>query len=223
MPEQMKIIGAGFGRTGTISLKAALERIGFGPCYHMIETFNRPDHTAMWLQAAQGIDFDWRRIFSGFRATVDWPACAFYDQLIQAFPHAKVLLTVREPDAWYESVRESIGKRPSAQLQQPVHDLQARMVRSIVWERSLHGQLHDRDAAIEIFNNHILTVRRSVPASRLLVLDVAEGWQPLCDFLEVETPGEPFPHLNDRDTYNDRSSFANLTAQNTHPSHMHSP
>jgi Sulfotransferase domain len=144
MTEGLEVIGAGFGRTGTLSLKAALERLGFGPCYHMIETFSRPEHATVWLDAAGGGSVDWRRLMSEFRATVDWPACAFYAPLMEAFPHARVALSVRDPEGWYGSISESIGQRPSAQLDQPVEDLQTRMVRRVVWEGSMRGKNETR-------------------------------------------------------------------------------
>src|SRR5436309_15782365 len=104
----MKVIGAGFGRTGTLSVKAALEELGFGPCYHMVEVFDKPRHVELWQAAAEGKPIDWDELFAGYNAAVDWPACTFYQQLMQAYPAAKVLLTVREPQSWYESTKNTI-------------------------------------------------------------------------------------------------------------------
>src|SRR5579884_3535914 len=104
----LKIIGAGFGRTGTLSVKAALEELGFGPCYHMIEVFQHPDHLLQWEAATRGEAIDWRKLLEGYQAAVDWPACSFYKQLMEIYPDAKVLLTVRDPEKWYESVISTI-------------------------------------------------------------------------------------------------------------------
>ncbi len=104
----LKIIGAGFGRTGTLSLKVALEELGFGPCYHMLEMFQHPEHIALWEAASKGHPVDWHQVFEEYQATVDWPGCAFYEQFMEAYPDAKVLLTVRDPDKWYESSQATI-------------------------------------------------------------------------------------------------------------------
>src|SRR5690242_7699355 len=104
----LKVIGAGFGRTGTLSLKVALEELGFGPCYHMIEVFQYPEHAKLWEAATQGKPIDWDQIFANYQATVDWPGCTFYADLMARYPDAKVLLSVRDPETWYESVMSTI-------------------------------------------------------------------------------------------------------------------
>jgi hypothetical protein len=196
------VIGAGFGRTGTLSLKAALEALGFGPCYHMVEVFERPQDVARWQAAAEGQPVDWEALFAGYRAAVDWPTCSFYADLMQAYPAAKVLLTVRDAERWYESTRDTIyrmasggaGRTPPPEMQPFV-----RMVDTLVWQRTFGGAFADKDRAIAIFRRHIDEVKARVPSERLLVFDVAEGWEPLCRFLDVPIPTDrPFPHLNDR-------------------------
>ena len=104
----LKVIGAGFGRTGTKSLKQALEDLGFGPCYHMVEAFAHPEHVPVWEAAAQGEPVEWEDIFRGYQSAVDWPAAAFYAQLMARYPDARVILTVRDPDRWYESVLNTL-------------------------------------------------------------------------------------------------------------------
>lgn len=104
----LEVIGAGFGRTGTMSLKVALEELGFEPCYHMSEVFTHPEHVELWRAAAQGEPVEWEQIFGGYRATVDWPACTFYGELMENYPDAKVILTVRDPQRWYESAYNTI-------------------------------------------------------------------------------------------------------------------
>lgn len=204
------MIGAGFGRTGTMSLKVALEELGFGPCYHMIEVFDRPDHVALWESAARGEAVDWSRIFGDYRAAVDWPAAAFYAELMQRYPDARVILTVRDPDRWYESARatiygiQSLAASPlfslGARLSPRMRTMQraALMAADLVWRQTFGGCFEYREHAIKVFERHNREVRERVPEDRLLVYRLGEGWEPLCDFLGVRAPeGKPFPHLND--------------------------
>jgi Sulfotransferase domain len=207
----MRIIGAGFGRTGTTSLKSALEELGFGSCYRMTEAFEHPEHVAFWEAAHRGERVDWEGFFSGYGVAVDWPACAFYAELMDCYPDAKVILTVRDPDRWYESTRSTIygirkvsaGPAPVrlafalAGLFVPGVTGIARLANGIVWEDTFDDRFEDRRHAIETFRRHNEAVQRRVPPERLLVYDVREGWASLCDFLGVEAPEEPFPHLND--------------------------
>ncbi len=207
----MQIIGAGFGRTGTTSLKVALESLGFGPSYRLDEVFRHPEHVAFWEAARRGKRVDWEGFFSGYGVAVDWPAFSFYEELMEAFPEAPVILTVRDPDRWYESVRSTIygihklsaGPAPvrlafaSAGLFAPAVTGIARLADETLWHGLFDGRFEDRRHAIEMFRRHNEEVRRRVPPDRLLVYDVKEGWGPLCDFLGVEAPDEPFPHLND--------------------------
>jgi hypothetical protein len=204
------VIGAGFGRTGTLSLKAALEELGIGPCYHMTEMFERPTHAAIWECAAHGERVDWSELFRGYRAAVDWPAAAFYRELMDTYPEAKVILTVRDPDRWYDSARSTIydmGRVASG----PVFQALARVVprvrqakglgrvaNAVVWERTFDGNFDDRQYAIDAFKRWNEQVKAHVPADQLLVYEVKDGWEPLCRFLDVDVPdGKPFPHLND--------------------------
>ena len=207
----MKIIGAGFGRTGTTSLKAALETLGFGPAYHLTEVFTHPDHVRFWEAARRGERVDWAGFLAGYEITVDWPACAFYAELMEAFPEAPVILTVREPGRWYRSTLSTIygihrisSGPPPVRLALALAGLFApgvtgvvRLADEIVWNDTFKGRFAEESHAIETFRRHNDEVRRRVPPGRLLVFDVREGWAPLCDFLGVEAPDEPFPHLND--------------------------
>ncbi len=197
----LKIIGAGFGRTGTLSLKVALEQLGFAPCYHMTELFIRPEANEQWLAIVGGEHIDWNTVFEGYQATVDWPACAFYKELMQAYPEAKVLLSVRDPEKWYESVITTIyqasGRFPSTP--------HARMIKALIWDGTFHGRFEEKEYAINVFLQHNEEVKRLVPPEKLLVYDVKEGWEPLCAFLGVTVPVDtPFPHLNDRLEFMDR-------------------
>ncbi len=196
----LKVVGAGFGRTGTLSLKTALEKIGFGPCYHMMEVFSRPEHVAMWHRLAFEHSMDWDLLFSGFRATVDWPAARWWREIAVHYPEAKVLLSVRDPEAWYKSMIDTIYqpmKSPAAANAPELVRLQTEMVRKAILSESFDNRFEDKAHAIEVFNRHTQEVRESIDPKRLLVFDVREGWAPLCRFLGVAVPDEPFPKLND--------------------------
>ena len=207
----MKVIGAGFGRTGTMSLKVALETLGFGPCYHMVEVFEHPEHAPLWEAAWLGKPVDWDDFLGGYEAAVDWPACAFYEELMERCPDAKVILTVRDPERWYESVRKTIYALSmtvsGSRLLRIVFGLRSllrygtfargNMAKTIIWDGTFDGKFVDKRHAIEVFERHNEEVRRRVPEDRLLTYEVSEGWGPLCEFLGVEVPHEPFPRLND--------------------------
>jgi hypothetical protein len=193
----MKVIGAGFGRTGTMSLKVALEKLGFGPCYHMIELFEHPEHVERWEAAVRGEPVDWEELFHGYRSTVDWAGAAFYKELSERYAEAKVvLLTVRDPKGWYESARNTIFA-----LQDVASSRAPRMARDLASQKGFEN-LENREHTIEAFNRWNEEVKGFVPADRLLVYEAKEGWEPLCEFLGVEAPKDkPFPHLNDSDSF----------------------
>ena len=165
----LQVIGAGFGRTGTFTLKNALEMLGLSPCYHMVEVFGQPSHDGLWTQAADGRLDDWEQIFAGYRATVDWPACAFYASLAERYPEARVILTVRDPESWYRSAAATILR--SADQDSPG----GRMRRRIIWDGAFSGRFADKEHAIAVFERHNAEVRMRVPGDRLLVYDVREG------------------------------------------------
>lgn len=196
----LKVVGAGFGRTGTLSLKNALERLGFGPCYHMMEVFPRPEHVAMWHRLAFGHSMDWDEIFRGFHATVDWPAARWWREIAAHYPDAKVLLSVRDPEAWYKSVIDTIYqpmKSPAPDSAPEIARLQSEMTRRSILSETFDNRFEDKAHAIEVFKRHNQAVRDAIDPARLLVFDVREGWAPLCAFLDVPIPDEPFPRLND--------------------------
>jgi hypothetical protein len=200
----LKVVGAGFGRTGTLSLKVALERIGFGPCYHMVEVFPRPEHVAAWHRLAFEQSMDWDEIFRGFGATVDWPAARWWREIAAHFPDAKVLLSVRDSEAWYKSVTDTIYqpmKSPAPDGVPELVRLQSEMARKAILDETFDNRFEDKAHAIEVFRKHNQAVRDAIDPARLLVFDVREGWGPLCRFLEVPIPDEPFPRLNDTATF----------------------
>lgn len=187
----LTVIGAGFGRTGTLSLKLALEQLGFGPCYHMVEVFKNPKAPGYWEAAADHQPLDWKEVFAGYRATVDWPSATFWRELSQAFPAAKVILTVRDPDAWFASTQATIFKGDFDDQSDPFQ----RMVTKAIG-RLFDQRWHDKEKLIEVYERHNETVQRTIPPERLLVYDVAEGWGPLCRFLGVAEPASPMPKTN---------------------------
>jgi hypothetical protein len=202
----MKVIGAGFGRTGTMSLKAALEELGFGPCFHMLDLIGQPERVPLWQAATDGEPVDWDEVFDGYESTVDWPGASFYEQLVEAYPDAPVLLTVRDPDAWYDSTRRTIFAVREAmlagELEPDAGDVSAgpavmRVIGTLIWERTFDGRFLDRDHAIAAFHRHTDQVIRTVPRERLLVHEIADGWEPLAMFLGVDVPDTEFPRLND--------------------------
>lgn len=194
----LSVIGAGFGRTGTLSLKGALEQIGFGPCYHMLEVMKIKSAPGDWYKAACGDEMDWDAVFEGYNAAVDWPSCAFYRELAETYPDAKVILTLRDPKRWYESAINTIFT--SMQLEMPGAppsiQAQMKMARKLIAENTFGGDLGDEENAIAVFNAHTEEVKATIPAERLLVYEVAEGWEPLCAFLDVPVPDTPFPKVN---------------------------
>lgn len=195
----IKAIGAGFGRTGTLSLKSALERLGFAPCYHMLEVYERPQHIESWYRTSRDGRVDWS-VFDGFQSIVDWPAVHYWRDLVEHYPAAKVVLSTRDPESWYKSVSQTIYGRlttpvpPEAPEERHHHRA---MARKIVLEDTFGGRFEDKHHALEVFQRHNEAVRATLDPSRLLVFNVKEGWDPLCRFLGVPIPDEEFPRLND--------------------------
>jgi hypothetical protein len=200
----MKVIGAGFGRTGTTSLKAALEQLGFGPCYHMTEVLAHPEHADVWLDASRGRPVDWESFLHNYPSGVDFPVSNFYVELMERYPDAKVLLSIRDAEKWYTSciktihaITQDVPMRWMGRYLPRVGKVNE-LATEVIWKGTFGGRFLDKDHAIAIYHRHNEEVRRRVPESRLLVFDVKEGWEPLCRFLEVPVPeGIPFPHLND--------------------------
>jgi hypothetical protein len=188
----LSVIGAGFGRTGTLSTKLALEQLGFGPCYHMIEVFQNPEGPAIWEKAADGEPVDWENIFANYNATVDWPSCSFYRELAEAYPQAKVILTVRDPEAWFASTQATIFAHD---MPDPATSVFESVFNKVI-ARLFDGRMHDRDKLLSVFAAHNAQVQAVIAPGRLLVYDVAEGWGPLCEFLEVPVPDGPMPKVN---------------------------
>jgi hypothetical protein len=206
----LELIGAGLGRTGTLSLKVALEQIGYGPCYHMMEVLAAPERGRHWLEQTRSGSRDWDAIFDGYRATVDWPAAAFWRELAERYPDAKVLLSLRDADRWYDSVMNTIyhtmTQGPPEQAPEMLHDFHE-MVHALVFERTFASRLEDRAHAKRVFEEHNQAVIDAIPASRLLVYQAGDGWEPICRFLDVPVPDEAFPHRNDTAWFRERTGL----------------
>ena len=191
----LKVIGAGLGRTGTLSLKLALEQLGFGPCYHMTEVLMEPSRGSAWVRAADG-QADWDAIFAGFESTVDYPGCVFWRDLMQFYPSAKVLLSLRNPQDWFDSTQQTIfsdeHNKPFAKS--ALSEFFAKTVFD-----AYSNRIHDRDFMVAAFERHNAEVERVVPRERLLVYEAKQGWAPLCQFLGVSVPDAPFPRVNSRE------------------------
>ncbi len=195
----MKVIGAGFGRTGTLSLKAALERLGFGPCYHMMEYLNHPEHGRLWVSALGGEVIDWDDVFAAYESTTDWPACNFWRELADVYPEAKVVLTVRDPERWWNSMDSTLfaAYRAGVLPGSPAAAAELRQMSELLMGTTFEGRVGDREHVLQRFEEHNDRVRHGLPPERLLIYQVSQGWSPLCEFLGVEEPNEPFPHLNE--------------------------
>ena len=207
----LKIIGAGFGRTGTMSTYTALNRLGFH-CYHMIEVLENKankSHLDFWHKVANspaGMQHDWETVFADYTAAVDNPACCVWRELLAAYPDAKVLLTLhpKGPEAWYESTIDTIYFTENRwqfkvlEYTTPFGRKFGRLSRRLIWQRSHRGTMDDRARAIAHYQQHVEEVKAAVPADRLLVFSVDQGWKPLCDFLGLPVPDGDFPNVNDR-------------------------
>lgn len=193
----MKIIGAGFGRTGTVSLKQAFEHLGY-PCYHMQEVMKAYDrgHVEQWEAALRGDDVDWHALFAGYEATVDFPACVFYRELMAAFPDALVVLSVRDPERWWNSYSKLVGLVSKATWFNFVPMFRKFSAMNLHLVDYVFAGSLEKDDSIARYLRHIEEVKATVPGERLLVYSVTEGWEPLCRFLGHPVPDRRFPHAN---------------------------
>lgn len=211
----MKVIGAGLPRTGTLSQKVALEMLGFGPCYHMVNVLTNLPLARQWEAAMDG-KVNWDEVFGEHESTVDWPGAFFYRELAEAYPEAKVVLSTRDPEAWEKSMRDTIwglfyGEVPMAHLSAARelvdpewHAYMQLMLRMWAAQGIFAGSQLRPGQLGEAIARYEEQVTRNIPEDRLLVWSVQEGWEPLCDFLEVDVPDAQFPRLNDSKMFIDR-------------------
>lgn len=213
----IKVIGAGFPRTGTSTLKKSLEILGFSKCYHMKELLVNPVNYQMWKELHETQSADWDQLYEGYQATVDFPCYPVYQAHMERYPDAKVILTVRPFEAWYESASKTV-RRADPETPKEILTMLWKMVRSsrvrqaakcvalfkqIFWEGQFQGKFADKAFAQQVYEQHIADVTAYVPADRLLIYDVREGWEPLCTFLGVPIPEESLPHLNKKENFKD--------------------
>lgn len=189
----LKVVGAGVGRTGTHSLKVALEQLLGGKCHHMVEVFAHPDEVPVWTDAIDGKSIDWAALMQTYSAQVDWPGCSFWPELSATNPDALVLLSVRDPDTWFTSCTNTIfgGLRTMAD---GGDQWMAAMLRLL--KDRFSDQIDDRDAMVAAYEKHNDVVRATVPKERLLEWNPSDGWDPICERLGVPVPSEPFPVTN---------------------------
>lgn len=189
----LQVVGAGAGRTGTHSLKVALEQLLGGTCHHMVEVFAHPDEVPMWVEAIDGGSVDWRELMEGYTAQVDWPGASFWRELSETHPEALVILSVRDPDAWYTSCSNTIFAGITKMVDGGDAWMTAMM--RLLGDR-FSDRVDDRAAMIAAFNRHNDEVRAGVPAERLLEWRAGDGWGPICERLGVPVPDAPFPVTN---------------------------
>lgn len=213
----LKIIGSGMGRTGTHSLKLALEQLGFGKCYHMAELFAHPEGIAEFEKAEKGDNPDWDKLFEGYQSAVDYPVTRYYKQLMKKYPDAKIIHTTRDPEAWYESASQtiiwaskpSLGRmlklmiklpfKPELRKQMPILKFNGKLI-----DREFGTDYKNKIEVIKRFTAHNEDVLKTVPREKLLVFDPKQGWGPLCNFLGVPVPSTAFPKSNSKDEFVNR-------------------
>jgi len=206
----LKIINTGLGRTGTTSLQAALERLGYGPCYHMFGIIGDEVRLKQWERiVCEGEQPDWKAVFDGYASIADGPASVYYRQVVEAFPDAKVVLTVRDGEDWYRSTHDTLYQFAlrSKENPPPEGSPQARLYRvtsTLIWDGLFEGRFSDKEFAIEVFQKRNQEIIDSIAPGNLLVYDVREGWEPLCAFLGADVPAEEFPHANDTASMRER-------------------
>jgi hypothetical protein len=211
----LKVIGAGYPRTGTLSLKLALEQLGFGPCHHMVEVLQHPEQAALWTRKFRGEAVGWGELLAGYGSTTDAPSCFFYEEIGARYPDAKVILSIRSADSWWQSASATILSADNAERM--MHSPNAAALTSLFdnmqeFFRSRPGVFPDpsnpdRDAAIDAFEGHCDGVRRAFDEERLLVFEARQGWEPLCCFLDVPVPHTPYPRANSRDDFSQIASL----------------
>ena len=202
----LEVVGTGFGRTGTNSLKLALEQLGFAPCHHMFEVRDNPRQLPFWQRATAGEKLDWEEVFSEYHACVDWPSAHFWREIHVAFPNALVVHSHRDEEAWIDSVYETIYPAMLEWESAPQGPRRERLIMAyeLIVNQAFDGRLGDRDYAISVYRKHLDEVRNTILADRLLVFDVKQGWAPLCDFLGVAVPDTEFPRSNSTAEFHER-------------------
>lgn len=212
----MKIVGAGYGRTGTKSLQVALETLGYGKCYHMEELFRNPQGVSHWKNAMNGREVNWKKLFTGYQSIVDFPGSMYYKQLSEYYPEAKIILGLRDPESWYKSAYETIYSfDPGLSFKlnlglQAIYKKKARNLLQVfqlndksIWKQYFEGKFEDKNYAVRKYTDHIEEVKKEIAPDRLLLHDARDGWKPLCEFLDKEIPSKPYPKRNKNEDFGD--------------------
>src|ERR1043165_4691710 len=206
----LKVIGAGWGRTGTESLKKALEMLGYDKCYHMFELIKDGKRVEYWEQLHRGEKPDYDKLFEGFQSCVDFPACMYYKEFMAQYPDAKVVLSYRDPESWWKSASNTILKPIPGALHVVARFMGLfnknlsyfprifKSVTAAAFDGMFQGKRDDKEFMLKLYNEWVEEVKRSVPPEKLLIHQAVEGWEPLCKFLGVPVPGEPYPRGNDQ-------------------------
>lgn len=196
----LRVIGTGFGRTGTDSMREALEILGFGPCHHMFELIGKPEQARLWGDVVEGAEPDWDILLGGYGACVDWPSAYYWPQLVEAFPEAKVILTWRSAESWWASFEKTILPRILAH----VDSGEDPKSRQLIGPKVFHDRPGDRRHCLKVYEANVAAVKAKVPAERLLVFGLGDGWEPLCAHLGVPVPDVPFPNRNNKAEFQNR-------------------
>jgi hypothetical protein len=204
----LTVVGAGVGRTGTNSLKLALEQLLDGRCHHMLEIIGDPSQVSGWTDAIDGRDVDWQILLDGYVAQVDWPGASFWRELSAANPDALVVLSTRDADAWYLSASNTIFNV----FESPPPGLEGWFEVAVpkMFGERFCDDLGNPSAMIDAFERHNAEVRAGVPADRLLEWTPSEGWEPICERLGVPVPDEPFPITNTTQEMRERLGLPSL-------------
>lgn len=204
----LELIGAGFGRNGTNSLRRALEELGFGPCHHMFEISDNEELLPEWEAIVRGESRNWDTAFKGYHSQVDWPGATYWRELIEYYPEAKVVLSVRPVEGWYASFENTIvpyienhGKHDT-----PYRNRQSLMVHELIGRQTFDDRLRDRDYVMSVYDAYTADVQATVPPERLLTYEVGTGWEPLCAFLGVDVPDTDYPNTNSTKEFHERTS-----------------
>jgi hypothetical protein len=199
----LSVICAGFGRTGTMSIKMALEKLGLGPCHHMEEVMKNPSQLPNWQAAADGHQVDWNDVFAGYNSAVDWPTAHYWRELADVYPNSKILLSVRPVDRWWDSFSGTIKK--ILEIRDTIPDEYPRcvsdMAYKIIAEQTFKGTMDDKSVVLAQYQKRIDDVKQTIPKNRLLIFDVTEGWVPLCNFLNLPIPSGDFPRSNSKEEF----------------------
>jgi len=203
----LRVIGAGFGRTGTDSMREALNYLGFGPCHHMHEVIDDDEQQRIWRAVAHGETPDWDLLFKGFHSAVDWPSAYYWRELAEYYPDAKIILTVRSTESWVASMDKTIlvnlrnGPDPRS------------IGKELIGRRTFNGRFDDLDYVASVYEENIAEVQGTIPSDRLLTYAIGDGWEPLCEFLDVPVPEVDFPRRNSTVEFNDKDKRRKRAAE----------